>query len=401
MTEIISGKILTDFLNFVRKDHYKEYAKSSYNALMDLKLPFLNEYSTLSDETFFKIIMASTFNLLINPFSGVFNAILEAQDNLETYKANELELYGSSISQKNILFTDLLRIYSIQKQELYKLVPFYTRNGTEIISIVNELEKNYLRVENVVFNHLFKIQKETENKLIKKTAELERSNNDLEKFAYVASHDLQEPLRMIVYYVQLLEEDYKDKLDSNAIDFINFAVDGSKRMKVLIDDLLLYSRVTRPEKIFEKIDLNKPLEEALKNLQLSINETNTKILIKPLPEVSANYFQMVSLFQNIIGNAIKFKGKKDPEININWEKEEGEYLFSIKDNGIGFDQKYAEKIFEVFQRLQTTSNISGTGIGLAICKKIVEGHGGKIWAKSEIGKGSTFFFTLKVDFKIS
>ncbi len=236
-------------------------------------------------------------------------------------------------------------------------------------------------------------RKKAELELTQKSLELARSNSELEQFAYVASHDLQEPLRMVTSYVQLLSNRYKDKLDQDANDFIAFAVDGSNRMRTLIMDLLQYSRVNRI-KPFEWIDLNVELKDILKNLESSIKENNAIIKCDALPQIHGDLVLIGQLFQNLIANAIKFKGEKKPEIHISGKKVNNEFLFSIKDNGIGIQKEYSDKIFVIFQRLHTKEKYPGTGIGLAICKKIVDRHGGKIWVESEFGKGSTFYFTI-------
>lgn len=241
--------------------------------------------------------------------------------------------------------------------------------------------------------HEIETRKVVEENLLKIKEELERSNSELEQFAYVASHDLQEPLRMIASYVQLLSVRYKDKLDENANEFINFAVDGATRMQRLINDLLSYSRVSSRNKEFKPTDLNEVLDLALTNLKLIIEENDAIIHRDELPKVVADPTQMEQLFQNLIGNAVKFKGEKKPEINIGKEIVDGNWLISIKDNGIGMEEKYKDLIFVIFQRLHQNT-YPGTGIGLAVCKKIVERHGGKIWVESESGKGSTFYFTI-------
>lgn len=234
----------------------------------------------------------------------------------------------------------------------------------------------------------------SEIELKQKSMELLRSNEELEQFAYVASHDLQEPLRMVNSYVQLLSDRYKDKLDKDANDFIAFAIDGSNRMRNLIQSLLEYSRVNR-DITFEQIDLNKLMETVLHDLQDSINENNAVIKIDKLPTVVGDNILLGQLFQNLISNAIKFRSKENPEIIISGKKVKNEYHFFVKDNGIGISKEYLDKIFVIFKRLNSKEKYPGTGIGLAICKKIVERFGGRIWVESEAGKGSTFFFTLK------
>ncbi|MBN1455076.1 MAG: PAS domain S-box protein [Methanomicrobia archaeon] len=229
-----------------------------------------------------------------------------------------------------------------------------------------------------------------------RTAELERSNAELQQFAYVASHDLQEPLRMISSYLQLLERRYKGRLDADADDFIFYAVDGAKRMQALINDLLAYSRVQTRGKPFEPTDAEQVLNLTLKNLQPAIEESNAKITHDPLPTVIVDEVQLVQVFQNLIGNAIKFRGDEPPRIHISAEKGANEWLFSVSDNGIGIEPQYTDKIFGIFQRLHSAQDYPGTGIGLAVCKRIVERHGGRIWVDSEPGKGSTFYFAIPI-----
>jgi len=232
--------------------------------------------------------------------------------------------------------------------------------------------------------------------LAKKTAELARSNQELEQFAYIASHDLQEPLRMVSSYVQLLAKRYQGKLDQDADEFIHYAVDGATRMQCLITDLLSYSRVGTRGKPFEPIDGYQVLAAALDNLQLAIADNAATITHDPLPTVTADSSQLTQLFQNLIGNAIKFHGAEPPAIHVGAQLKDGEWLFSIRDNGIGIAPENFERIFLIFQRLHSRAEYPGTGIGLAVCKRIVERHGGRIWPESQPGQGTTFFFTLPV-----
>ena len=224
--------------------------------------------------------------------------------------------------------------------------------------------------------------------------ELRRSNADLEQFAYVASHDLQEPLRMVSSYVTLLERRYQGRLDADADDFIHFAVDGAERMRQLIQDLLAFSRVGTRGGELVPTGSRAALTRALENLQVLIDETDARVIFDEMPEVNADPGQLELVFQNLIGNAIKYRGEDRPKVTVSAVAQEGHWLFGVKDNGIGFEQKFADRIFGVFQRLQTRSEYPGTGIGLAIVKKIVERHGGRIWADSQPGVGSTFWFTM-------
>lgn len=233
------------------------------------------------------------------------------------------------------------------------------------------------------------------NNALKKSAnELTASNRELEKFAYAASHDLQEPLRMVSGFLQLLQDKYGNELDDTAQKYINFAVDGANRMKTLIFDLLEFSRVSTVKKENTIIDLNELVNRTLLNLKTAIEESGAIITMQKLPEVEGNDFQLIQLFQNIIGNAIKYRTKEKPLIEIGYASKQEGMAFFVKDNGIGVDPSNFERIFVIFQRLHNRAEYAGTGIGLAICKKIVELHGGKIWIESAKGEGSVFYFTL-------
>ena len=232
--------------------------------------------------------------------------------------------------------------------------------------------------------------------LEKSVAELARSNSDLQQFAYVASHDLQEPLRMVASYTQLLAKRYKGKLDQDADEFIAFAVNGASRMQALIQDLLAFSRVDRQSQHFEPTSAETLLGYALDNLKGAIEESKAVVTHDPLPTVMADERQLLHVLQNLLSNAIKFKGPQIPRIHLSAERREKEWVFSLRDNGIGIDPQYSERIFVLFQRLHTNAEYPGTGIGLALCKKIVERHGGRIWMESQLGQGTIFYFTLPV-----
>ncbi|OFY62962.1 MAG: hypothetical protein A3H98_01625 [Bacteroidetes bacterium RIFCSPLOWO2_02_FULL_36_8] len=236
-------------------------------------------------------------------------------------------------------------------------------------------------------------KKKNEEKLKKLTNDLTESNIELEQFAYIASHDLQEPLRMVSSYVQMLANRFSDKLGDDGNDFINFAVDGAKRMRLLIQGLLDYSRVNTIKQ-YEPINTNKLVEDVLKDLMMVIKDKKVSIKVENLPDVFGNYVLISHLFQNLISNAIKFQSQRKPEILVSGKNTNGQILFSIKDNGIGIEKEYFDKIFIIFSRLHSKDKYPGTGIGLAICKKIVQKHGGKIWVESKFRKGSTFYFTL-------
>jgi light-regulated signal transduction histidine kinase (bacteriophytochrome)/CBS domain-containing protein len=257
---------------------------------------------------------------------------------------------------------------------------------------------------------------------VRQCEELARSNTELQQFAYVASHDLQEPLRMVASYLQLLERRYKNRLDAKADEFIAYAVDGANRMKVLIEALLSYSRVSTRGQPFELVDCNEIVASAIANLKVAIAETKANVRYESLPQIMADAAQLTQLFQNLIANAIKFCNDRSPQIQIgarlygsasiaDKKREKGdlalaenapsmnqpaiEWLFWVSDNGIGIEKEYRDRIFAIFQRLHGRGKYPGTGIGLSICKRIVERHGGRIWVESELGAGSTFYFTVR------
>jgi PAS domain S-box-containing protein len=238
-------------------------------------------------------------------------------------------------------------------------------------------------------------RKKTEEELRRLLDELKRSNVELEQFAYIASHDLQEPLRMISSYTELIANRYRGRLDSDADEFIEYIVDGTSHMKTLLNDLLTYSRVGRRTEPFSIVDLGSAFDSAVKNLKTVIDENHAVITREDLPAVLADRVQMVQVLQNLISNAIKFRGNEPPGVHVSADHGEKEWTVRVRDNGIGIDPRYYDKLFIIFKRLHSREEYPGTGIGLATCKKIVERHGGRIWAESEPGKGSTFCFTIK------
>jgi signal transduction histidine kinase len=230
--------------------------------------------------------------------------------------------------------------------------------------------------------------------LNQQAGELKRSNGDLEQFAYIASHDLQEPLRMVSGFTGLLQRRYAGKLDADADEFIGFVIGGVNRMQALINDLLSYSRVGREDVAAKPVDMQVVVDQALANLQTAIEERSALVSRGPLPMVLANHGMLVRVFQNLISNALKFCKADRPIVRIAAEQHGAEWVFSVADNGIGIDPQYRDRIFLIFQRLHQQGEYPGTGIGLAVVKRIVERNGGRIWLESEPGKGTTFFFTL-------
>jgi light-regulated signal transduction histidine kinase (bacteriophytochrome) len=235
---------------------------------------------------------------------------------------------------------------------------------------------------------------QAEEGLRKMTDDLARSNAELEQFATTASHDLKEPLLAITIGLKLLKKRCEGKLDSEADKFIGETIDEAKQMQVLISDMLSYARVGTSRKPFEMTDADAVLKRSLSNLRIHLEQSGAEVTHDPLPKVMADPLQLGQVLQNLISNAIKFHGDEKPHIHISAEQKEKEWVFSVNDNGIGIPAEYSERIFEIFQRLHNKKEYPGTGIGLATCKKIVERHGGRIWVKSEPGKGSTFYFTI-------
>jgi PAS domain S-box-containing protein len=325
----------------------------------------------------------------------------------------------------------MLEIFDADGKLVNYEVPLYSRNGdiiichvsAELIQIGDKTCRLFVIVDITEQKQaelmILRLNEELEQRVKDRTAELTqateqlrltnqellRSNQELEQFAYVASHDLQEPLRAVMGYTQLLMSEYGDRFDDIANSYAEYVIDGSKRMQQLIHDLLAYSRVSTRGKEFAPTDCNALVQAAMRNLQLAIAEKNAEIIIEPLPVVNGDRSQLVQLFQNLIGNAIKFCKAEQPRIyicatkvevptDLEGKEQTSHYLFEVRDNGIGIKSQYLDRIFEVFKRLHTRREYDGTGIGLAICKKIVLRHGGQIWAESIPNVGTTFFFTV-------
>ena len=343
--ELVLGRRVTEVLPGIEKDPFIEI----YGRVADRGRPVrFQQYSTALDKHY----SIQTYSPRRGQFVTVFS------DVTERIKSEE-ELKG-------------------HRERLEELVAERT---TELKRANQELEREVAE------------RRRMEQALREVNQELGRSNADLEQFAYAASHDLQEPLRMITSYLQLLDRRYKGKMDSAADEFIDFAVDGAGRMRKLIDALLVYSRVGRSGEPMEPVACDAVLDKALENLRRVVQKRDAVITHGGLPEVEAMESQLVQLLQNLISNAIKFcEGR--PEIHVSASQEDGQWVFSIKDNGLGLDPQFSERIFGVFQRLHKRDTYPGTGVGLAICKRIVQRHGGRIWVESEPGAGATFLFTI-------
>jgi light-regulated signal transduction histidine kinase (bacteriophytochrome) len=254
-----------------------------------------------------------------------------------------------------------------------------------------------LEATNAQLRQEIECRKVAEETLLYTAEELKRSNQELEQFAYAASHDLQEPLQAVGGFVRLIELRFPDKLDAKAREYIEGAVEGANRMEELITDLLALSRVGTQAGRLASANLAAPLKAALQNLQFSIRETNAQVTSDTMPALRVDELRMAQLFQNLIANALKFRKRTPPQIHIGAREEKGRWVIWVRDDGIGIDAQYFERIFQVFQRLHTRKTYPGTGVGLAICKKIVERHGGTIWVESQLGQGSTFYFSLPAE----
>ena len=291
--------------------------------------------------------------------------------------------YPLEIRHRNGTLTPVLYNASVYRDESGAVVGVFAaaRDVTERKKAEKELREYWENLEEQV-------------KL--RTEELAKSNADLKQFTYVASHDLREPLRMITTFLQLLDRRYKGQLDDDAREFIDFAVDGAKRLDKMIIDLLEYSRITNKEMMFSEVDFEEVMDQVNLNLNVVIHENNADITYDLPRNVRADENQMIILLQNLIGNAIKYRSNEKPEIHLSAELDGNFFVFQVKDNGIGMDSKYLKRIFTIFQRLHTHQEYEGSGIGLSIAQRIVHQHGGEIWVESQPGKGSTFYFTIKI-----
>jgi PAS domain S-box-containing protein len=316
---------------------------------------------------------------------------------------SEKELLGKSVKEvshpedRDVTDADRARIRAGELAQARFEKRYLRRDGSVVwcdiaIALVRDVFGMPL-YEIAVFDDITE-RKKSEAALHAAHAELKRSNAELEQFAYVASHDLQEPLRMVASYTQLLGRRYEAKLDQDAREFMSYIVDGATRMKQLIEDLLAYSRVGTKGQEFKPVALEAPLRRALFNLRAGIEEAGAAVTYDPLPTAHGDEVQLGQLLQNLVGNALKFRSNSVPRIHIGVSEKNSEYQIEVRDNGIGIEPQYYERIFMVFQRLHNKGEYPGTGIGLAICKKVVERHGGRIWVESRAGAGSSFFFTL-------
>lgn len=345
------------------------------------------------------IVETANEGIMIGDTSGIITFVNAKMEEMLGYSAKELlGTDGLFLIDKNDLGIANKQIEDrkIGIKEEYER-KFIQKNGEEIWTIVSATplkDKYGEHTGNLSMITNITERKKAENNMEIALEELKRSNQELERFAYITSHDLREPLRMITSFLQLLQKRYEDQLDQDANEFIGYAVDGAKRLDVMTNDLLQYSKITNKKREFRPINFKDVLDHALTNLKVQIEENNAVITHDPLPTINGDEYLKIQLFQNIIGNAIKYRSQETPKIHISVIKEPTQYLFSIKDNGIGMSPKHLDQIFTIFKRLHNREEYEGTGIGLAIAQRIIHQQGGEIWAESKLGKGSTFYFTI-------
>lgn len=381
---VLNGDMLVTCVDVTERKINEENLKSSRQQLrfaLDAQQAGIWVWDIIQDDLVWDERMEILFGLEPGSFGGAhanWKELVHPEDILEV--ENKLEAYLKGGPAYNVIYRVIWPDKSIHHINAQSLLVYDSNdNPTNMVGICLDVSD---RVE-------------AEERLKKALADLKTSNKELERFAYVASHDLQEPLRMVGSYLELLERRYSDKLDESAHEFIEYAVDGANRMKDMINDLLTLSRVETKGNPLEPINCRKIVNIVVKNLQNSIQDTGAVVEYSDLPWIIGDSIQLTMLFQNLIGNAIKFNESDNPTIKIQVEDKDDFWQFSVIDNGIGIEQEYFDRIFIIFQRLHNKQKYSGTGIGLSLCKKIVERHGGKIWVESQPGKGTTFNFILK------
>ena len=366
-------KDLSEFLEFLKNEHIEEIIQQSQTSLMD----------AITEHKF-------------NPEAIKAIAISAIEELFKSSSVKMIPYFSESVIPEAPVAADQycrLMVDITQKKLFMHYINDFTSNADDAIYIMKQLENYYSEKQIAALKLIYGDYKEVVLQLKEQGEETEKIAKENQHFAYAASHDLQEPLRMVTSYLQIISNRYKDKLDPEGVEFIGFALDGSSRMKNLINGLLEFSRLNNKTDL-KKMNTNATLSSVLESLNFHIKESNAEIKSDDLPELTADPNLIAKLFQHLISNAIKFKNTDPLKINISVEKLDSAYRFAIQDNGIGIQKEYFDKIFVIFQRLHSKNKYPGTGIGLALCKKIVEQHGGTMWVESEVNKGTTFYFTI-------
>jgi len=381
-------KKLKSFSNYLKENCLKDVALEYMRIFKENDFHLTEHWITYNDNRIEESCTAEVQSILISIIEGreVYNLKLVNSGD----ESDELPGFMSS----KIPPMPMILLYSFQQKAILKFLPEFSKNVEEILVVVGELQDFFSRINDKILQTVFKTQEDFKVEILKQKMDLGRSNEELEQFAYVASHDLEEPLRTITSYLELIENRYRDKLDEDGTRFIHFAIDGADRMKSLIKSLLEFSRLNKSS-FFEKINVSLAVNDVVNSLKDLINENHAIIKVGKLIPIYGDAILNIQLFQNLITNAVKFKGEARPEIRISCKKDRDQTIFCVNDNGIGIKPENFERVFVIFQRLNSREKYSGNGMGLAICKKIVELHGGKIWVESAANEGSSFFFTIK------
>jgi PAS domain S-box-containing protein len=372
--------VLRDITYRTKAEKELKGSKEKLNIALDIGNIGIWEWDLLTDEIIFDERMEKMFGIEPATFKGTFN---DFENMLNEEDLPHFKQLVSKALHEDVPFETIFRIREKNCDSIY----INTKAMVE-----KDSSGRLLKMTGVCFD-ITEMKRGAEQVLFKLNEELLRSNRALEQFAYVASHDLQEPLRMVSSFSQLLSQKYSDKLDEDAQEYIRFSVEGAERMFNMINGLLAYSRIQTRAKEFKEVDMNYVMEQVLKNLSFQIQASNASVTYGKLPVLKGDANQMIQLLQNLVSNAVKFS-TGNPEVHISCERVSGKNIFSVTDKGIGIDPHYFDKIFKIFQRLVSREEYPGTGIGLAICKIIVERHGGKIWVESVPDKGSTFYFAV-------
>ncbi|HTA82986.1 MAG TPA: ATP-binding protein, partial [Bacteroidia bacterium] len=372
---------LIDFLKFIQKNHIEEVARESLKDSREMNLPILKLFAHVPDEVLIPQSIKGINDFVDSLVDGTY---LEKQmASLKLWEEDKLP----GIKKEDIEPTDLVLIYVIQKKGYFKFIPLYTKDSQLAIDIVLEMEALHFASQNEGVNLLFKMRKNAE-------AQLELANKELESFSYSVSHDLRAPLRAIHGYTKILLEDYSPSFDSEAQRMMNSVMRNTERMGQLIDDLLSFSRMGKKEMVITKVNMTDLARSSWNEINSTPQAAKVNLTVNNLPPAMADRALMSQVLSNLISNAVKYSGKKDtPVIEVSSTEKDGELIYCVKDNGVGFDMKYYDKLFGVFQRLHSNAEFEGTGIGLALVKRIITRHGGRIWAEGEPDKGAAFYFS--------